>query len=187
MSKALISSTSNTSSNIEYGKLVKKDISQSYKINEQKMQNKRKTSDNTSVVPQKNNFLEIINKFNQNEEKNKVIKNTNNNSKRKVKSKEKVNKINYNNNRNNENKKYINNSKNQNDINNTYNNYNNNTFNINRNKNKNNYNKDIKELPNKTLPKENKVLDTVQLFSKNTKKTEQEKNYKINNENKKKK
>ena len=193
MSKALISSTSNTSSNIEYGKLVKKDISQSYKINEQKVQNKRKTSDNTAVIPQKNDFLEIINKFNQNEDKNKIIKNTNNNSKRKVKSKEKVNKINYNNNRNNENKKYINNSKNQNDINNnTYNNYNNNTFNINRNKNKNsfnnynNYNKDIKELPNKTLPKENKVLDTVQLFSKNTKKTEQEKNYKINNENKKK-
>ena len=181
-----------TISNIEYGKLVKNDIPQPIKNYEHKNPYKRKPSDNIFTIPQKNNVSEIIKIFDQKEEKNIILKTENKriNNKRKIKSKEKSNKLNNHNNNNNNNKmientKYIQISISKNDINNS-------TTYSNKSKNQNNYNKEIKEYSYKHSSKENKVLDTIQLFSKIPKKKEQDKytnkiiNTTINCDNKKK-
>ena len=173
-----------TISNIEYVKLPKNDIPLPNKNIEQKKPSTRKASDNMYAIPHKNNFSEIVKIFNQNEPLR--TDNKRNNNKVIIKSKEKVNKINNHlNNKIIDNTKYINISISKNDIN------NNSAFYSNKNKNTNNINKDIKEISYRHSSKEKKVLDTVQLFSKNPKKKEQEKNPNkinivINTENKKK-
>ena len=142
---------------------------------------------------------EKIRKLNQKEENNKTMNNNNkgnnndiNNNKNKIKSIEIINNFNNNNNdkksnqidKKNINKTNINYIENKDIINNTIN-----SNKIHNNKN-NNYIKEIKELSNTKIPKENKAFNNIQFFSQNAKenqkKKEQEKINKINNENQKK-